>query len=93
MEKLPVELWLLVVDCMSSLEDRATLRRVSRVWQASVDGSSIESWLQRLPVEVQFATTLDAGLQIKHHAHGRGSFVHTFISSLYLAPYPCVDFS
>ena len=41
MEKLPTEVWLLIVERVSSVEDLATLRLVSKVWRDSVDKSFV----------------------------------------------------
>jgi hypothetical protein len=94
MEKLPQELRFLVVERVSPVEDLANLRLVSRAWRDSVDGSIIRNWVRQLLAGKQFAASLDAGLHIvQHHANGRGSFVHTFNPSLYLALHPSLDIS
>jgi hypothetical protein len=94
MEKLPEELRCLVVERMSPVEDLANLRLVSRAWRDSVDRSFIRNWVQQLLAGKQFAASLYAGLHIvQHHANGRGSFVHTFNPTLYLALYPSLDIS
>jgi hypothetical protein len=94
MEKLPEELWLLVVARVSPVESLANLRQASVVWQKRVDGSFIRYWVQQLVAGEQFAGSLDAGLQIvQHNVNGRGSFVHIFNPSLYLALHPSLDIS
>jgi hypothetical protein len=88
-----MELRLLVVEgvlsmdgvATSSMKDLTMLRKVSRVWRDCVDSLFIENWVQRLPVEGQFAASRYNGVQILlHHTNGRGSFVHTFGPSFIL---------
>lgn len=93
MQELQVELQLLVVEQMSSVEDLATLRQVSRMWRDSVDASFITNWAQRLSVGEQFAASSNAGLWILEQcANGRGSlyilhsfFVFNSVSVLYFS--------
>ena len=86
MEKLPEELRLLVVERTSLVEDRTSLRLLSRAGRDSVDRSSIRNWVRQLLAGKQFAASLDTGLHFgQHYANGRGPFVYTFNPSLYLA--------
>lgn len=72
MQKLPGELLLEVVE-QASLEELATLRRLSTVWRDAVD-KRVKRWLQNLPAGEQFAESASDGLWIlEHFANGRGS--------------------
>lgn len=75
--EMPAELRFMIAERVSSVEDRAALCRVSRVWGDCVD-RTIKTWVQQLPAGKQFAASLDAGLRtLQQHMDGRGFFVHT----------------
>jgi hypothetical protein len=60
---MPEELLRAVVEQVSSADDLAALRRVSRAWRCRVDGL-LARWVRRLPKGEQFAASERAGLWI-----------------------------
>jgi hypothetical protein len=79
MERMPEELLGAVVEQVSSADDLAALRRVSRAWEDRVDGF-LARWVKRLPEGEQFAASKRAGLWIlESNRDGMGnSFVYVF---------------